>query len=216
MNPDFLKRLAPLYNRYNEVIKPLIAEIEVRFESFPTSIFNEIRAFNDHISRCYLKPDDDSWVNVQINKAEGHIERMVLDCYKFLNVSLYNSVIKKFDKEYKGVDLSNINNGDFLIQHKKIAREIVVRLKEAKSKEVLEDKSESIAIYEEVHNKYTELEDLIEQNCRNLFWAKSKFYVNKVWKVILWLASTIVSGIVSTCLLPYDEFVNWIKSIFVN
>lgn len=94
MTPDFLKRLAPLYNRYNEVIKPLIAEIEVRFESFPTSIFNEIRAFNDHISRCYLKPDYDRWVNAQINKAEGHIERMVLDCYKFLNVSLYNSLTK--------------------------------------------------------------------------------------------------------------------------
>ena len=80
----------------------------------------------------------------------------------------------------------------------------------------MEDKSESIAIYEEVHNKYTELEDLIEQNCRNLFWAKGKFYVNKIWKVVLWFASAIVSGIASTCLLPYDEIAQWIKSIFVN
>ena len=191
MYPNFFERLAPLYNKYNHVIKPLIAEIEVRFESFPISIFNEIRAFND-----------EEWINTQINKAEGHIERVILDCYKFLNVSLYDSVIKQFDREYKRVDLSNINNGDFLIQHKKITREIVVRLKEAKSKEVLEDKSESIAIYEEVHNKYTELEDLIEQNCRNLFWAKSKFYVNNVWKFLLWLASAIISGIISTYLLP--------------
>ena len=202
MYPNFFERLAPLYNKYNHVIKPLNAEIEVRFESFPISIFNEIRAFNDHVSRCYLKPDNEEWINTQINKAEGHIERVILDCYKFLNVSLYDSVIKQFDREYKRVDLSNINNGDFLIQHKKITREIVVRLKEAKSKEVLEDKSESIAIYEEVHNKYTELEDLIEQNCRNLFWAKSKFYVNNVWKFLLWLASAIISGFISTYLLP--------------
>lgn len=213
MTVDFFERLTPLYNKFNVVIKPLIAEIEVRFEFFPISIFNEIRAFNDHVSRCYLKPDDEEWINNQIHKAEGHIERIILDCYKFLNVSLYDSVIKKFDKEYKGVDLSNINNGDFLIQHKKIAREIIISLKEAKSKEVSEDKSESIAIYEKVHNKYTELEDLIEQNCRNLFWAKSKFYVNKFWKIILWLVSAIVSGIVSTCLLPYSEIVDYIKSI---
>lgn len=214
MNPDFFERLTPLYNKYNDVIKPLIAEIEVRFESFPTSIFNEIRAFNDHVSRCYFNPDDEEWINNQIHKAEGHIERIILDCYKFLNVSLYDSVIKKFDKEYKGVDLSNINNGDFLIQHKKIAREIVVRLKEAKSKEVLENKSESITIYESVHNKYTELEDLIEQNCRNLFWAKGKFYTSRISKIILWLISAIVSGIVSTCLLPYSEIVEYIKSLF--
>lgn len=214
MNPNFFERLTPLYNKYNNVIKPLIAEIEVRFESFPTSIFNEIRAFNDHVSRCYLKPDDEEWINSQIHKAEGHIERMILDCYKFLNVSLYDSVIKKFDKEYKGVDLSNINNGDFLIQHKKVTREIVVGLKEAKSKEVMEDKSESIAIYEEVHNKYTELEDLIELNCRNLFWAKGKFYTNRILRIILWLISAIVSGIVSACLLPYSEIVEYIKSLF--
>lgn len=213
MNPDFFERLTPLYSKYNDVIKPLIAEIEVRFESFPTSIFNEIRAFNDHVSRCYLQPDNEEWINNQIHKAEGHIERIILDCYKFLNVSLYDSVIKKFDKEYKGVDLSNINNGEFLIQHKKITREIIICLKDAKSKEVLEDKSESIAIYEKVHNKYTELENLIEQNCRNLFWAKSKFYVNRIWKIILWLVSAIVSGIVSTCLLPYNEIVDYIKSI---
>lgn len=214
MNPNFFERLTPLYSKYNNVIKPLIAEIEVRFESFPTSIFNEIRAFNDHVSRCYLKPNDEEWINNQIHKAEGHIERIILDCYKFLNVSLYDSVIKKFDKEYKGVDLSSINNGDFLIQHKKITREIIVRLKEAKSKEVSEDKSESIAIYEEVHNKYTELEDLIEKNCRNLFWAKGKFYTNRILKIILWFISAIVSGIVSTCLLPYSEIVEYIKSLF--
>lgn len=215
MNPDFFERLTPLYGKYNNVIKPLVAEIEVRFESFPISIFNEIRAFNDHVSRCYLKPDDEKWINNQVLKAERHIERIILDCYKFLNVSLYDSVIKNFDKEYKGVDLSNINNGDFLILHKKIAREIIVRLKEAKSKEMLEDKSESIAIYEEVHNKYTELENLIEQNRRNLYWAKNKFYVNRILKIILWFVSAVVSGIVSACLLPYNDIVDFIKSIFV-
>lgn len=215
MNSDFFERLTPLYGKYNNVIKPLVAEIEVRFESFPISIFNEIRAFNDHVSRCYLKPDDEKWINDQVLKAERHIERIILDCYKFLNVSLYDSVIKNFDKEYKGVDLSNINNGDFLILHKKIAREIIVRLKEAKSKEILEDKSESIAIYEEVHNKYTELENLIEQNRRNLYWAKNKFYVNRILKIILWFVSAVVSGIVSACLLPYNDIVDFIKSIFV-
>lgn len=197
--------LKPLYQRYNEIIKPLIAEIEVRFEHFPLSIFNEIRAFNDHVSRCYLKPNDTEWILSQIKKAEGHVERIILDCYKFLNVSLYDSVIKKFDKTYKQVDLSNVNNGDFLIEHRKLTKDIIQLLKRAKLKESLEDKSVSIAIYEQAHNRYTELEDLIDQNARNLFWAKGKFYVNRVWKVVLWFASAIISGIASTYFLHYFD-----------
>ena len=32
---DLSKYLAPLYSSYNNIIKPLIAEIEVRHEHFP-------------------------------------------------------------------------------------------------------------------------------------------------------------------------------------
>ena len=82
-NIDLSTNLNPLYEAYNNVIKPLIAEIEVRYEQFPIVIFNEIRAFNDHIARCYIRPDDNVWTNSQIRKAQSHIERMILDCYKF-------------------------------------------------------------------------------------------------------------------------------------
>ncbi len=198
-------RLAPLYNNYNKVIKPLIAEIEVRFESFPTSIFNEIRAYNDHVARCFLQPNDEEWINTQIRKAEGHIERLILDCYKFLNVSLYDLTIKKFDKKYKGVDLSVIDDGMFIIKHRKLVRDIVINLKKAKLTEGKDDKAESIAIYQDVHNKYTELENLIDTNCRTLFWAKGRFYTNKVWKFLCWLAAAIISGVISSCIIPYDK-----------
>ena len=95
------------------------------------------------------------------------MERMVLDCYKFLNVSLYDIVIKDFDKRYKGVDLSYINDGDFIIKHRKLTKEIIVKLKEAKLKEHKEDKNESILLYQEVYNKYTELENLINETTSN-------------------------------------------------
>lgn len=63
---DLSKRLIPLYDSYNNIIKPLIAEIEIRYELFPIVIFNEIRAFNDHIARCYLHPNDNKWISSQI------------------------------------------------------------------------------------------------------------------------------------------------------
>ena len=213
MNSILFEKLIPLYATYNEVIKPLIAEIEARFEAFPISIFNEIRAFNDHVSRCYQKPDNEEWIDEQIKKAKGHIERIVLDCYKYLNVLLYDLTIKKFDKTYKRVDLSTINNGEFLNKHRELTREIIQKLKEAKLKETQEDKSESISIYQHVHNKYTELEELIDVNCRNLFWARGKFYRNLSLRFLGWLLSAIISGIISSSFIPYDKFVEWVKSL---
>lgn len=200
---DLSKRLVPLYLKYNTIIKPLIAEIEVRYEHFPIVIFNEIRAFNDHISRCYMKPDNKDWIDTQIRKSESHIERIILDCYKFLNVSLYDKVIKDFDRRYKGVDLSCIDNGDFIIRHKKLSKKIVLKLKDAKLKESNENKNESIALYQEVHNIYTELENLIDINCRNLYWAKGKFGISRLFKIIMWIVSAILSGLVSPHLIQY-------------
>lgn len=200
---DLSKHLAPLYSSYNNIIKPLIAEIEVRHEKFPTAIFNEIRAFNDHIARCYLKPNDNDFINSQIKKAESHIERIILDCYKFLNVSLYDKVINDFDKKYKGVDLSHIDNGDFIIKHRRLTKDIIIKLKNAKLKESNEDKKDSIALYQEVHNKYTELENLIDDNCRNLYWAKSKFRINVLIKILMWIGSAILSGMVSPYLIDF-------------
>lgn len=126
-----------------------------------------------------------------------------MDCYKFLNVSLYDKIIKEFDKKYKGVDLSYIDNGDFIIKHRQLSKEIILKLKEAKLKESSEDKSYSISLYQEVHNKYTELEELIDANCRNLFWAKSQFKISRLLKIMMWMASAILSGMVSPYLIQY-------------
>lgn len=50
---EFKELMLPLYKTYNDVIKPLIATIEAKTEKFPTPLFNELRAYNDHIAQCY-------------------------------------------------------------------------------------------------------------------------------------------------------------------
>lgn len=61
---DIQPKLKNLYQTYNTVIKPLIADIEARYEEFPISIFNEIRAFNDHVARCYRIGIDANWSDI--------------------------------------------------------------------------------------------------------------------------------------------------------
>lgn len=86
-------RIIALYKEYNMVIKPLIAELEARTERFPLPLFNEIRALHDHIVRCYSERISSNQVDSEIHKAERHVTRIMLDCYKCLNLSLHDEVL---------------------------------------------------------------------------------------------------------------------------
>lgn len=204
-------QLTPLYKKYNEVIKPLIAAIEVRIEAFPTPIYNEIRAYNDHVARCYSRIDDEAFVASQIRKAQGHIERIILDCYKFLNVTLYDKVVRNFDKRTKRIDLTVIHDGEFYIEYKKMRQYIVENLKQAKLLECQDNKEESIALYQGVYNKYTEMEELIVKNETHIIWAKAKFYSGKVLRFLGWLVSAIISGIISSSIIPWDKLIGLVS-----
>lgn len=45
---DNSKQIIALYDDYNTIIKPLIAEVEARTEQFPLPLFNEIYAYSPH------------------------------------------------------------------------------------------------------------------------------------------------------------------------
>ncbi len=113
------EKLTEFYGVYNGTIKLLIAEIEAKTQKFPIELFNEIRSYNDHIARCYIPGSTQAIHDTELRKAESHIIRITLDCYKFLNVMLHKKVIRRFDRRTKGVNLSAISNGDFFTAYSK-------------------------------------------------------------------------------------------------
>jgi hypothetical protein len=67
---NFISKCSPLYDTYSTEIRPLISEIEARFEEFPVPILNEIRAFNDHVARCYQDINNEAFVDEQLKKSK--------------------------------------------------------------------------------------------------------------------------------------------------
>jgi hypothetical protein len=210
MDDSLQNKLSPLYKTYREVIKPLVAEIEVLYEEQPSQIYNEIRAFNDHVSRCYISDITSEKIEVQLSKANGHLERAVLDCYKFLNVKCHDKTIKKFERSTKRVDLTTVSNGEFYIKYKEFRKQIIQNLKEAKRLEG-QDKYQSVNFYQQAHNTYFELEELIDQNYVHICRAIAKFYFNKFLSFFMWILSAIVSGIISSSIIPWGK---WFKCLF--
>jgi hypothetical protein len=204
MDYSLHNKLAPLYKIYTETLKPLIAEIEIQYEKHPVQLYNEIRAFNDHVARYYRDGITEQEVDKQVAKAMGHWERLTLDCYKFLNIHCHDKTVKNFEKWIKRVDLTIINNGEFYLKYKELHKNAILNLKKAKQMESI-DKDGSIDLYQQAHNHYANLETLFDDNHVSLCWAKAKFSVSKATKILLWFLATIISGITSSIFIPWSK-----------
>jgi len=195
MNRESFNEIARCYVSYCSVIKPLIAQIEARSEKLPLQLFNEIRAFNDHIARCFYNSPSGSYITEQTDKAQRHITRLTLDCFKCLNVILFQQ-IELFDRQTRNIDLTVIDNGQFYpgYSHKRIQAARLVE--KAKMKEHI-DIVESLNLYQEAFNLYDALVDDINAISEKVKWAKARFYIRKTAAIVGWAVSVIASAIIS-------------------
>ena len=194
-------RIIALYKEYNMVINPLIAELEARTEQFPLPLFNEIRALHDHIARCYSERISSNQVDSEIHKAERHVTRIMLDCYKCLNLSLHDEVLL-FERQTKNVDLTVLQNGTFYPKYKTLRTKATKMVRKAKSLESLDTQS-ALDTYQNSYNLYCDLENVIEEVVPDLHWARIRFSVRKSMQVLLWILSAIASGVISIILAKY-------------
>lgn len=158
-------RITALYQDYNTVIKPLIAEVEARTEQFPLPLFNEIRALHDHIARCYSDNISSQQIDSEIHKAERHVIRIMLDCYKCLNLSLHDAVLL-FERQTKHIDLTVLQNGTFYTKYKSLRTKAIQTVRKAKSLEAL-DSYAALDTFQEAFNVYCDLENIIDTRWRN-------------------------------------------------
>ena len=207
----FHSKLANIYHNYNETIKPLIADIEARYQEFPDSLFNEIRALNDHVARCYRENISDEEIDSEIKKTEGHILRITFDCYKYLDV-WFHDYVKKFDKEYTSkIDITLVSDGEFAIEYRSFQSKAIKAIKEAKKNEGI-DKQKSFDLYQEAYGIYSDLEMLIDEHLPKLNHAKCRKKVKLTTTGILWVFSILLSSIITIILT--DRITSLLKNIF--
>ena len=107
------ERIKNIYDEYKNTVFPLVAFLEANDAEFPIEILNEVRSIFSHFSRVYDDSVTDDEIDCELSKAESHLKRAILDCYKYNCISLYD-FYNRFRTEYKFADLSLIDNGDFL------------------------------------------------------------------------------------------------------
>lgn len=146
-----------IYEQYQNIIAPFIMELEVRDCEYPVEIFNEIRAIFTHLSRYKLQQKEDEVVS-----AERHTKRAILDCFKYLCVSIA-SKIKTFRINYRKVDLKLAANGTFLPELDRLESVAEEAYKNAKRMEIRQSVSEDelFLLFEKAYNAYSSLDQFL-------------------------------------------------------
>lgn len=155
-------RIASIFDSYQNIIAPFILQLEILDGEYPIEILNEIRAIFTHLARSANSDTNDVYED-NIVKAERHIKRATLDCFKYLCVS-YDDHYKEFENMYNGVDLSFVDNGTFLPELCKKRKKSIELLQTAKKNELNAINVEDVFFdYELAYNAYSEVFEMI--NC---------------------------------------------------
>ena len=194
-------RLEQLLCNYREQAKPLMDDIYARIGKYPDNCLNEIRAMLDHVSRCYKAVEindnqkHESISDVELSRAESHLRRLMYDCFKQLDVLLYDAIHHKERSTFSSRWLF-IDGGAFW-------RDYSEELCRAKYSVVLAKKNESyqpdIAMknYDNSYNSYCKIEQLLVSHKRSLFLSKCVKWFEFIDNWGCWLGVTIILSIIS-------------------
>lgn len=162
------ERAKKICHDYMNVICPYVVQYEVLTNTFPIEILNEVRAVLGHLSKYHLS-DELPAKERNLEKAEGHIKRALFDCHKYLCMA-YEDRYKSFERMYRYVDLSHIDNGEFLPKLLDIRETAKRSLKHARTME-FSIGAESAAVYAEYEKafvNYASVHGLLEVSFKKL------------------------------------------------
>lgn len=152
-------RLKQIFKQYTDIICPFIAQLETQDNEYPVEILNEIRAVFTHLSRYELSSvESDKLSNLE--SMEGHIKRATLDCFKYLCIS-YDDKFKTLLSLYKDIDMSLVDNGEFLPKITDLLKKSQNTYQEAKKLEIKLTKDSINLVYKKYEQAYNYYSDLI-------------------------------------------------------
>lgn len=197
MKQEYTQRIDKLLLDYGRNVKPLIGEIAQRHKDrmVPDNILNEIRALNDHIARCYRDNVDDDYIKGELGKAEGHLRRLLYDCFKQLNIYISDN-IKRWERWTYSSRWLYREGGNFWKHYTKWRRNAQKDVIEAKKLESV-DPDQALKRFESAYRNYRNIEELFKNNRRFLVGSAFSGILSKAFSGFGWLIVTMLLSVVA-------------------
>ena len=156
---DHKEELDHLFRMYIEDINPFIVRFETAKTEFPIEIQNEIRAIYGHLVRASMSTDK-KLVSENIEKMHAHSKRALRDCFKYNSIVLSDKY-DEFMSRYEGIDLTYIEEGEFLPRVVSKCEAAKKKLQNAKINETTNlTEDEKYNLYQEA---YIAFEDVVSE-----------------------------------------------------
>ena len=179
-------RLETLLSNYREQAKPLMDDINARLGVYPDNCLNEIRAMLDHGSRCYRADDNSDLSEEEKNKvadeelakAESHLRRLMYDCFKQLNILLYDAIHEQEKKTYSSHWLY-IDGGKFWSDYTNGLQKAIESVVDAKKNESYEPDL-AMECYDSAYNSYCAVEQILIRHKKDLLYSRYLKFIEAV------------------------------------
>lgn len=187
-----------LYRRYNEEIKPLVAEIEGRLEKFAAPLLLDMADMFDNIAMSELSDEDDRISFLSLAKTHG-VELSIYHSYQYLVYALYTQRIRPFKMRCKRHVLMKLNNGMFYGEFMGLYKET---RKLRKTVNLKKDCPEDIMTLKTMYNNLRHMEDMIIEAEREIIHHER--FTESNWIISLkWMASIAISVLVGFLFTKY-------------
>lgn len=154
---SYKKEQDEAFRNYLEVINPFIVQFEVLRNEFPIELQNEIRAIYGHLARASIA-ETPQIAAKNVEKIKSHTKRALLDCYKYSCIIFIDNYNNFFER-YKNVDLTYLNQGNFLPEVTKLYKNAVNLYFEAKKLETSNTSEErQLDLYQDSYNQFVDLD----------------------------------------------------------
>lgn len=104
------ERLRVIYLRYNNELKPLIAEQELRMSAFEEPLLLNLSIMFDFLSQAQLDGGDRS---VILEKMNSILSVCISQSYMYVGTAIKED-IKRFEKANSNKEIAKYNNGIFV------------------------------------------------------------------------------------------------------
>lgn len=154
--------LDSIFRMYIEDINPFVVQFEISKGEFPAELQDEIRAVYGHLVRASISDTSEQVVR-NIEKMGAHSRRALLDCFKYTSIVCSDNY-DSFMKRYEGVDLTYLDNGNFLpdvVTRCNKARKALQSAKIAETSNVSEDSL--FELYQDTYGQFEKLNERIQQ-----------------------------------------------------
>jgi len=206
------KRFEALFGKYNKQLKPLVAQIEGRYEKFETPLLENLMVYWECIVQMHQSGHEQDESLLQ--KADEKLNESISQSYVYM-VGAYQDEVKSFEKHTSKHMRMLFDGGRFIGDYnklKKTAIENVERTKKTRRRKwyLKHDEPDFVHSYqwnEAAYNAYRELSERITgQNTTTLL--HQSLTPSAIWSAIGWIVGVAISVLTGVYV---KNIVNWLN-----